>query len=152
MRTPDFWFLTAQAQSWMARPSDLPLSTFHFPLPTSDFRLQATSNFRFPTSDFQLPTSDFQLLSSNFRLLTWLSVLLGSIAARSTTRVLMPKFKAQWKGRLYRSRHKREQLNLLLKKQLSTKPTRQPMRFAWRTETMVLPDHTVAITKQSKHC
>ena len=28
----------------------------------------------------------------------------------------MLKVKAQWKGRLYRSRHKREQLNLLLKK------------------------------------
>ena len=152
LRISDFWPLRLRAEWLDLRTSHFPLSTFHFPLPTSDFRLQATSNFRFPTSDFQLPTSDFQLLSSNFRLLTWLSVLLGSIAARSTTRVLMPKFKAQWKGRLYRSRHKREQLNLLLKKQLSTKPTRQPMRFAWRTETMVLPDHTVAITKQSKHC
>ena len=94
MRTPDFWFLTAQTQSWMARPSDLPLSTSHFPLPTSHFPL-LTSNFRFPTSDFHLPTSDFQLLSSNLRLLTWLSVLLGSIAVRSITRVLMPKVKAQ---------------------------------------------------------
>ena len=152
LRISDFWPLRLRAEWLDLRTSHFPLSTFHFPLPTSDFRLQATSNFRFPTSDFQLPTSDFQLLSSNFRLLTWLSVLLGSIAARSTTRVLMLKVKAQWKGRLYRSRHKREQLNLLLKKQLSTKPTRQPMRFAWRTETMVLPDHTVAITKQSKHC
>ena len=152
LRISDFWPLRLRAEWLDLRTSHFPLSTFHFPLPTSDFRLQATSNFRFPTSDFQLPTSDFQLLSSNFRLLTWLSVLFGSIAARSDTRVLMPKFKAQWKGRLYRSRHKREQLNLLLKKQLSTKPTRQPMRFAWRTETMVLPDHTVAITKQSKHC
>ena len=42
----------------------------------------------------------------------------------------MLKVKAQRKGQLYRSRHKREQLNLLLKKQLSTKPTRQPTRFA----------------------
>ena len=33
------------------------------------------------------------------------------------------------------------QLKLLLQKQLSTKPTRQLMRFVWRTETMVLPDH-----------
>ena len=106
-----------------------------FRLLTSDFQLQ-TSEFRLPASGFKLQTSDFRL----------------TIAARSTTRVLMPKVQAQWKGRLYRSRHKREQLNLLLKKQLSTKPTRQPMRFAWRTETMVLPDHTVAITKQSKHC
>ena len=165
MRTPDVWFLTVQTQSWMARPSDLPLPTSHFPLSTSYFWLSTsdfplatchfrllTSNFWFPTSDFQLPTSDFQLPNSNFRLLTWLSVLLGSIAARSTTRVLMLKVKAQWKGWLYGSRHKREQLNLLLKKQLSPKPTRQPMRFAWRTETMVLPDHKVAITKQSKHC
>ena len=143
VRTPDFWSLTAQTQSWMARPSDLPLSTFHFPLPTSHFRL--------PTSDFRLPTSDFRLLTSNFRFPTsefWLPTSDLTLSSR----VLMPKFKAQWKGRLYRSRHKREQLKLLLKKQLSTKPTRQPMRFAWRTETMVLPDHTVAITKQSKHC
>ena len=158
MRSHDVWFLTVQTQSWMARPSDLPLRTSHFRLPTSDFLLLishlplATSDFWLPTSDFQLPTSDFQLPNSNFRLLTWLSVLLGSIAARSTTRVLMLKVKAQWKGWLYGSRHKREQLNLFLKKQLSTKPTRQPMRFAWRTETMVLPDHKVAITKQSKHC
>ena len=89
----------------MARPSDLPLPTSHFSLPTSDFRL-LTSNFRFPTSDFQLPTSEETLL-------------FGSITARSATRVLMLKVKAQWKGRLYRSRHKREELNLLLKKQLS---------------------------------
>ena len=138
VRTPDFWFLTVQTQSWMVRPSNLPLPTSHFPLPTSHFRL-LTSNLRFATSDFQLPTSD-------------LTLLFGSIAARSTRQVLMLKVKAQWKGRLYRSRHKKEQLNLLLKKQLSTKPTRQPMRFAWRTGTMVLPDHKVAITKQSKHC
>ena len=151
VRTPDFWFLTAQTWKRMARPSDLSLPTSHFPLPTSHF-WHPTSDFPLLISDFRLPTSDFQLPSSNFRLLTWLSVLLGSIAARSTTRVLMPKFKAQWKGRLHRSRHKREQLNLLLKKQLSTKPTRQPMRSAWRTDTMVLPDHEVAITKQSKHC
>ena len=167
LRISDFWPIRLKAEWLDLRTSHFPLPTSHFPLPTfdpdfwlptSDFRLPTfdfgllTSNFRFPTSDIQLPTSDIQLLSSNFRLLTWLSVLLGSIAARSTTRVLMAKVQAQWKGRLYRSRHKREQLNLLLKKQLSTKPTRQPMRFAWRTETMVLPDHTVAITKQSKHC
>ena len=125
----------------------LQTSDLDFILQTSDFRHDKvrspdfwflTSYFRFPTSDFQLPTSD-------------LTLLFGSITARSTTRVLMLKVKAQWKGRLYRSRHKREQLNLLLKKQLSTEPTRQPMRFAWRTETMVLPDHKVAVTKQSKH-
>ena len=139
-----------------------------------------TSNFRLPTCDFQLQTSDLRLHRSNFRLQTWQSansvflisdfrlpishywfpasdfwldssVLFGSIAVRSTTRVLMLKVKAQWKGRLYRSRHKREQVNLLLKKQLSTKPTRQPMRFSWRTKTMVLPDHKVAVTTQSKH-
>ena len=119
LRISDFWPLILKAEWPDLRTSHFPLPTSHFPLPTSDFRL-LTSNFRFPTSDFQLPTSDFQLLSSNFRLLTWLSVLLGSIAARSTTRVLMLKVKAQWKGWLYRSRHKREQLNLLLKKQLST--------------------------------
>ena len=28
-----------------------------------------------------------------------------------------------------------------LTKAISTKPTRQLMRFVWRTETMVLPDH-----------
>ena len=154
----DFWPFRLKAEWLDLRTSHFPLPTFDFLLLTSYFRfpsshfLLPTSNFWFPTSDFKLPTSDFQLPSSNFRLLTWLSVLFGSIAARSTTRVLMLKVKAQWKGRLYRSRHKREQLNLLLKKQLSTKPTRQPMRFAWRTETMVLPDHKAAITKQSKHC
>ena len=26
------------------------------------------------------------------------------------------------------------------------------MRFVWRTETMILPDHKVAITKQFKDC
>ena len=26
------------------------------------------------------------------------------------------------------------------------------MKFAWRTETMVLPDHKVAITEQSQDC
>ena len=128
-RTPDFWFLTAQSQSWMARPSDLPLPTSHFRLPTSDFRLPTsdfrlpisdfwflTSHFRLPTSDFRLPTSDFPLLISKLPT-SDLTLLFGSITARSTTRVLMLKVKAQWKGRLYRSRHKREQLNLLLKKQ-----------------------------------
>ena len=120
LRISDFWPFRLKAE-W------LDLRTSHFPVPTSHSRL--------PTSDFRFPTSNFQLLTSD------LTLLFGSIAARSTTRVLMLKVKAQWKGRLYRSRHKREQLNLLLKKQLSTKPTRHPMRFAWRTETMVLPDH-----------
>ena len=57
-------------------------------------------------------------------------------------------------SRLYCSHHNKER-KLLLKKQLSTKPTWQLMRFAWRTKTMVLPDEKVdkvAITKQSKHC
>ena len=90
VRTPDFWFLTVQTQSWMVRPSNLPLPTSHFPLPTSDFRL-LTSNLRFATSDFQLPTSD-------------LTLLFGSIAARSTRQVLILKVKAQWKGQLYHSR------------------------------------------------
>ena len=94
LRISDFWPLILKAEWPDLRTSHFPLPTSHFPLPTSDFRL-LTSNFRFPTSDFQLPTSDFQLLSSNFRLLTSLSVLLGSIAARSITRVLMPKVKAQ---------------------------------------------------------
>ena len=35
----------------------------------------------------------------------------------------MPKFKAQWKGRLYRSRHKREQLKLLLKTKATDEAT-----------------------------
>ena len=107
LRISDFWPFRLKAE-W------LDLRTSHFPVPTSHSRL--------PTSDFRFPTSNFQLLTSD------LTLLFGSIAARSTTRVLMLKVKAQWKGRLYRSRHKREQLNLLLKKQLSTKPTRQPMR------------------------
>ena len=143
LRISDLWPLRLKVEWLDLRTSHFPLSTSHFPLPTSDFRL--------PTSDFRLPTSDFRLLTSNFRFPTsefWLPTSDLTLSSR----VLMPKFKAQWKGRLYRSRHKREQLKLLLKKQLSTKPTRQPMRFAWRTETMVLPDHTVAITKQSKHC
>ena len=125
LRTSDFWPFRLKAEWLDLRTSHFPLPTSafrllisHFPLPLSHFLL-LTSDFRFPTSDFQLPTSDFQLPSSNFRLLTWLSVLLGSIAARSTTRVLMLKVKAQWKGWLYRSRHKKEQPNLLLKKQLT---------------------------------
>ena len=52
------------------------------------------------SSDFWLPTSDLTPLS-------------GSIAARSASRVLMLKVKAQYKERLYRSSHKREQLKLL---------------------------------------
>ena len=43
-------------------------------------------------------------------------------------------------------------LELRLLKQLSIKPTRQLMRFAWRTETMVLPDHKVAVTEKSQDC
>ena len=84
VRTPDFWSLTAQTQSWMARPSDLPLSTFHFPLPTSHFRLP-TSDFRLPTSDFRLPTSDFQLPISHFWVLTsdfWLDSQFAGINAQ----------------------------------------------------------------------
>ena len=64
--TPDFWFLTVQSQSWMARPSDLPLPTSHFRPPTSDFRLPI-SHFWFPTSHFRLPTSDFRFLTSDFQ-------------------------------------------------------------------------------------
>ena len=48
VRTPDFWFLTAQTQCCMVR-----LRTSHFPLLTCDFRLSA-SDFLFPTSDFRL--------------------------------------------------------------------------------------------------
>ena len=124
--TPDFWFLTVQSQSWMLdlRTSRFPLLTSDFRLPTSDFRL-LTFDFRFPTSDFSLPTSHFRLPTSDFPLLisklptSDLTLLFGSIAARSTKPVLKLKVKAQWKGRLYRSRHKREQLKLLLKKQPS---------------------------------
>ena len=65
----NFGFLTVQTQSWMARPSDLPLPTSHFSLPTSDFWLP-TSDFRLLISHFPLPTSDFPLLISNFRVLT----------------------------------------------------------------------------------
>ena len=43
-------------------------------------------------------------------------------------------------------------LELRLLKQVSIKPTRQLMRFAWRTETMVLPDHKVAVTEKSQDC
>ena len=53
------WFLTVQTQSWMARPSDLPLPTPHFPLPNSHFRL-LISHFSLPTSHFLLLTSDFR--------------------------------------------------------------------------------------------
>ena len=38
---------------------------------------------------------------------------------------------------------------MLLLKQLSRKPTRQLMRFARRTETIVLRDHKSGITEQS---
>ena len=59
-------------------------------------------------------------------------------------------------SRLYRSRQDKEQLKLPTKvtlvKATKHKATRQLIRLAWRTETMVLPDHRVAITKQSKHC
>ena len=93
VRTPDFWFLTVQSQSWKARPSDLPLPTSHFRLPTSDFRLP-TSDFWLSTSDcrllishFPLPTSDFRLPISHFWFPNF-QLLFGSIAARSTTRVI----------------------------------------------------------------
>ena len=56
--------------------------------PRRVFRL-LTSDFRFPTSDLPLPTSDFYLPTSD------LTPLSGSIAARSATRVLMLKVKAQ---------------------------------------------------------
>ena len=56
VRTPDFWFLTVQTQSWMVRPSNLPLPTSHFPLPTSDFQL-TICHFWFPTFDFWLDSS-----------------------------------------------------------------------------------------------
>ena len=151
LRISDFWPFRLKAEWLDLRISNFRLPPSHFRLPTSDFRL-LTSDFRFPASDFPLPTSDFRFPTSDSQLPTSdLTLLFSSIAARSTTRVLMLKVKAQWKGRLYRSRHKREQLNMLLKKQLSTKPTLQLMRFAWRTETMVFPDHKVTITKQTKH-
>ena len=124
LRISDFWPFSLKAERLDLRTSHFPLLTSHFRLPTSDFRL-LTFDFRSPTSDFSLPTSDFRLPTSDFPLLisklptSDLTLLFGSIAARSTTRVLMLKVKAQWKGRLYRSRHKREQLNLLLKKQPS---------------------------------
>ena len=62
VRTPDFWFLTVQTQSWMARPSDLPLPTSHFPLPNSTDFWFPTSHFPLPACYFWLPTSDFLLL------------------------------------------------------------------------------------------
>ena len=123
LRISDFWPFSLKAEWLDLRTSHFPLLTSDFRLPTSDFRL-LTFDFRFPTSDFPLPTSDFRLPTSDFPLLisklttSDLTLLFGSIASRSTTRVLMLKVKAQWKERLYRSRHKREQLNLLLKKQL----------------------------------
>ena len=135
VRTPDFWSLTAQTQSWMARPSDLPLSTFHFPLPTSHFRLP-TSDFRLPTSDFRLPTSDFQLPISHFWVLTsdfWLDSQFAGINAQiqsSVERTAVP-FSPQ-----------KRTTKLALEK--ATKHKANPAtdeRFAWRTETMVLPDH-----------
>ena len=135
VRTPDFWSLTAQTQSWMARPSDLSLSTFHFPLPTSHFRLP-TSDFRLPTSDFRLPTSDFQLPISHFWVLTsdfWLDSQFAGINAQiqsSVERTAVP-FSPQ-----------KRTTKLALEK--ATKHKANPAtdeRFAWRTETMVLPDH-----------
>ena len=39
---------------------------------------------------------------------------------------------------------------VLWEEQLSIKPTRELMRFAWKTETMVLRDHKVGITEQSQ--
>ena len=132
-RISDFWPFRLKAE-W------LDLRTSHFPLPTSHFRLP-TSDFQLTICHFWFPTSDFWLDSS-----VWLdrrSIHQAGINAQSQSSVE--------DGRTAHAGHKREQLNLLLKKQLSTKPTRQPMRFAWRTGTMVLPDHKVAITKQSKH-
>ena len=55
---------------------------------------------------------------------------------------------ARQRGQPFSPRHR--QLELLLQKHLRTKLTRQLMRTAWRTETMVLPDQKVAITEQSR--
>ena len=57
--------------------------------------------------------------------------------------------------RLYRSRHDKAgatKVALVIASKHKANRTRQLMRFAWRTETMVLPDHKVAIPKQPKRC
>ena len=55
---------------------------------------------------------------------------------------------------LYRSRHdKAGTTNVALVKATKHKANAATiMKFAWRTEAMVVPDHKVAITKQPKHC
>ena len=92
LRISHFWPLRVNATCLDFWPP-----TSHFLLPTSHFPplpWLPTSDFRFPTSDFQLPTSHVQLPTS--RLPTSdLTPLSGSIAARSATRVLMLKVKAQ---------------------------------------------------------
>ena len=105
LRISDFWPFSLKVEWLDLRTSHFPLLTSDFRLPTSDFRL-LTFDFRFPTSDFPLPTSHFRLPTSHFPFLisklstSDLTLLFGSIAARSSTRVLMLKVKAQWKGRL----------------------------------------------------
>ena len=54
---------------------------------------------------------------------------IGKQEFQSATWVFMFKFKAQQTELLYRSRHNKVQLKLLLPKQLSTKPTWQLMRY-----------------------
>ena len=54
------------------------------------------------------------------------------------------------KAPLDRTAYRSRQLELLLLKNLRTKLTRQLMRFAWRTETLVLPDQKVAMSEQSQ--
>ena len=55
-------------------------------------------------------------------------------------------------SRLYRSRHDKKLLKSRVATVKATKHKANPTsNFAWRTETMVLPHHKLAITKQSKH-
>ena len=54
-------------------------------------------------------------------------------------------------SRLHRSRHDKAgttKVALVKASKHKANRTRQLIRFGWRTETMVLPDHKVAITKQ----
>ena len=87
-----------------------------------------------------------------------LRIQLRSVASRKT-RIwirhagINVKVKAQQKKRLYRSRHEKRTTKVVLVKATKHKANpRQLTRFVWRTETMVLPDYQVAITKQSKDC
>ena len=128
LRISDLWPLRLKAEWLDLRTSHFPLSTSHFPLPTSDFRLP-TSDFRLPTSDFQLPISHFWVLTSDF----WLDSQFAGINAQiqsSVERTAVP-FSPQ-----------KRTTKLALEK--ATKHKANPAtdeRFAWRTETMVLPDH-----------